>query len=167
MKTFKLSLSILDWILEFFALLSVLSTIVLFVLFWIEAPEVVPVHYNIYGVADRFGSKNTLIILPIIGIVTYVGLTFLNRFPHIFNFPVKVSEQNRMILYKTATTMVRWTKLFICLLLAVTLLQEVRSIQSYQYKSDNSSIFILIACLTFCMVFYIVKMTRTGNKHLD
>ena len=166
MKTFKISLSILDWILEFFALLSILSVIVLFVFFWIEAPKIVPVHYNIYGVADRFGSKVTLIIIPIISIVSYLGLTFLNRFPYIFNFPVKVSEQNRTILYKTATTMIRWIKLFICLLFTVILLQTVGNIQNYEYKLDNNYLFILIGCLFCCLIFYIIKMTKIGSRSL-
>ena len=164
MKPFKFPLSILDCILELLALLSVVGTIILFVIFWIDAPKVVPIHYNIYGIADRFGSKTTLIALPIISIISYVGLTFLNRFPHVFNLPVRVSEQNRTMLYKTATTVIRWTKLFICLLFTVILLQAVGSIQNYEYKLNNSYLFILIACLFFCMIFYIIRMIRIGNS---
>ena len=54
-----------------------------------------------------FKNKTTLIILLVISIVTYIGLTLLNKFPYIFSFPVKVTEQNRLILYKNATRMVQ------------------------------------------------------------
>jgi hypothetical protein len=160
----KYSLSILDCILELLALLTVAGIIILFAVYWITAPEIVPIHYNIYGIADNFGSKNTLIISPIIAIVIYIGLTFLNSIPHVFNFPVKVTEQNKLILYKTASRMMRWTKLLICLLYANILLQEIRRIHNHGENLDNISLFILIACLMLCLIFYIVRMVRIGKK---
>jgi hypothetical protein len=107
-------------------------------------------------IADEFGNKTTLIILPVISIITYAGLTFLNKFPYIFNFPVKVTEQNRLLLYRNATRMVRWIKLIICLLFAVIVWQQIRIIN----RLNNISLFILIACLVICFIVYIVKMKR-------
>ena len=154
----KSSLNTIDYVLEFLSLLSVLCTVVLFVIFWIDAPEIVPVHYNIYGIADGFGNKTTLIILPVISIVTYLGLTLLNKFPYIFNFPVKVTEENRQILYKNATRVVRWTKFIMCLLFTVIVWQQI----GVNDRINNTSLFILIACLIICFIVYIVKMIRTG-----
>ena len=159
----KPSLSILDYILEFFSLLSVLGIIILFVIYWVNAPEVVPIHYNIYGIADGFGSRTTLVILPIISVLTYIGLTVLNKFPHIFNFPVKVTEENKLFLYRTSTRMVRWTKLLICLLYASIVWQQIRIMNNQIENLDNVSFFILIACLVLCLIFYIVKMIRTNK----
>ena len=160
----KPSLSILDYVLELFSFLSVLGIIILFVIYWIDAPKIVPIHYNIYGIADRFASKTTLIILPIISVLTYVGLTFLNQHPHIFNFPAKVTAQNILILYQTATRMMRWTKLFTCLLFANILWQKIRIINNHGDKLNNTSLLILIACLMLCLIFYIVKMVKIGKK---
>ena len=156
----KSSLSAIDYVLEFLSLLSVLCTIILFVIFWIDAPKTVPVHYNIYGIADGFGNKTTLIILPVISIVTYVGLTLLNKFPYIFNFPVKVTAQNRLILYKNATRMVRWNKLIICLLFAVIVWQQI----GISNRLNNIFLFILTACLMICFIVYVVKMIRVGKS---
>jgi hypothetical protein len=163
---YKSSLNTIDYVLELLSLLSVLCTIVLFVIFWIEAPKSIPIHYNIYGIADRFGNKTTLIILPVMSVVTYAGLTFLNKFPYIFNFPVKVTEQNRLILYKNTTKMVRWNKLIICLLFAVIVWQQIGIIRNHYNKLNNISIFILIAYLILCFIFFAIKMNKV-NRNLD
>jgi hypothetical protein len=160
----KPSLSILDYVLEFFALLFVLVSIVLFVIYWNKLPEIVPIHYNIYGVADRFGSKTTLIVFPIISILTYIGLTFLNRYPHIFNYPTIITENNRLILYKAATQMIRWIKLFICLLFTDILWHGTRLINNFEYKLDNVFLFIIIAGIVLCPIFYITIIIKIGKR---
>jgi len=159
----KHPLNVLDYIIEFSSLLSVLCTIVLFVIFWNNAPQIVPIHYNIYGVADRFGSKTILIILPIISSMTYIGLTVLNKFPQVFNFPAKVTEENKVILYKIATRMIRWIKLFICLLFADIVRQGAKMTYNQEYRLGSVSLFIFIACIMFCLIFYIAKMIRISK----
>jgi hypothetical protein len=154
----------LDYVLEVFSLLVVLATIILFVFFLISAPQIVPIHYNIYGVADKFGSKATLIILPVFSIITYVGLSILNRFPYIFNFPVKVTEQNHLFLYKMATRMIRWIKFLVCLIFADIVRQETRTFKYNEYAINNISIFIILTCIMLCLTYYIVKMSRINSN---
>ena len=94
--------SIWYYIVEILSLLSVLGAVVLYIIYWIKAPNIVPIHYNIYGEADGYGSKTVLVILPILSVLMYVGLTILKKYPHIFNFPITVTEQNALSLYKMA-----------------------------------------------------------------
>ncbi len=72
-----------------------------------ELPAQVPVHFNASGTVDNFGNKGNIWILPILGLVTVIGLSVLNRFPHIFNYPVPVTEENAEELYQNATRMIR------------------------------------------------------------
>ena len=60
----KIRLIALDYIIEIAALLSVLAAITLYIIYWIKAPNVVPIHYNIYGEVDGYGSKTALITEP-------------------------------------------------------------------------------------------------------
>ena len=43
--------------------LIIISPAVYLVIVWNKLPERVPIHFNLKGIADRYGSKNELIIV--------------------------------------------------------------------------------------------------------
>ena len=78
-------------------------------------PDTIPTHFNASGEADGFGSKASIIGLPVIASLLFVGLTVLNRYPHIFNYPTAITEDNALRLYTLATRMLRYLKLVLIL----------------------------------------------------
>lgn len=74
-------------------------------------PDIIPTHYNIEGQADGFGAKDTIWLLPTITTLLFVGLTILNNFPHTFNYPTKITEDNAKSQYTNATRLIRYLKL--------------------------------------------------------
>lgn len=104
-----------DRALEVATFLGVLLLIALPVLYYAELPETVPVHFNGKGIADRYGSKGTMLMLPVIGTLMCFGLYALNRFPHIFNYPVEITEENAEKHYRNGTGLIRWLNLIIVL----------------------------------------------------
>jgi uncharacterized membrane protein len=92
-------------------------------LFWIilvasyhQVPANVPTHFDLLGKPDAFGHKSQLFVLPIVTSALFFGLTWLNKFPHIFNFPIEINEQNAEIQYRLSTRFLRWLKGWIVLL---------------------------------------------------
>jgi uncharacterized membrane protein len=81
-------------------------------------PDPIPTHFNAAGEADGFGSKASIIGLHVIATLLYVGLTALNRFPHIFNFPTPITQDNALSQYTNATRMIRYLKLILVLVFA-------------------------------------------------
>jgi len=161
----KIRPTALDYTIEVFAVLSVLAVIILYAIYWTKAPEIVPIHYNIYGEADGWGSKTESLSLPITAVFFYIGLTILNKYPHIFNFPTTVTEQNAFSLYKIATRMMRWLKLLLCLLFAYMIWHELRIIITNQEsKLDGSWLF--IAVMLFILIFSIVKMIKKPKNYI-
>lgn len=70
----------IDQLIELF---SVICLILLFFLpfyFMGDLPGKIPSHFNGVGEADGFGGKNSIWVLPVVGLGVYVLLTFLNRF---------------------------------------------------------------------------------------
>ena len=65
----------------------------------------VPIHFNIFGKADAFGSKSTLVILLIIGWFLIAGMTVVGALPSVWNTGVKVTEKNREKVYSIIRTM--------------------------------------------------------------
>lgn len=107
---FKIELTTTDRILEItgWASLAVLWIVTLF--YFRLLPETIPTHFNAAGIADDHGPKASVFILPAIGTILFIGLTILNRFPHIFNYPVKITPENRLRQFTMATRLVRVLK---------------------------------------------------------
>ena len=81
-------------------------------------PETVPTHFNAKGEADDYGSKFSLISLPLIALVLYLFLFIINKFPHLHNYSVNITEDNALKQYRTSTRFVRFLNLFTTLIFA-------------------------------------------------
>lgn len=118
----KLSLSPLDNKLELTSkiLLVVLWALTIYSL--LKLPTTIPIHFNVSGQPDNYGNKLTLLILPILATTIYFGLTQLNKFPHIFNYMTKITENNVQKQYTIATRMLRFLKLAILVIFLLIIL---------------------------------------------
>jgi len=112
----KITLTLFDKLVESMSwlLLIILWIIILWCFF--KLPETIPLHYNFSGIADSYGNKYTYFILPVVGTLLFVLLTIINRYPHLFNYPVKITEDNALKLYTIATRLIRYMKMVILLI---------------------------------------------------
>jgi uncharacterized membrane protein len=91
--------------------IKVLSLLLIVIMFlpifsqWNALPNKVPIHFNAEGIVDGWGSKGNLWILPMIGLILFVMMSILERFPHIYNYPVMITEKNAPKLYLEARRM--------------------------------------------------------------
>ena len=83
----KLELTKIDKAVEIMAWLLICADWALVINTYKSLPNIIPTHYNGAGLADGFGDKSMIFTLPLVATVLFVGLTILNRFPHIFNYP--------------------------------------------------------------------------------
>jgi uncharacterized membrane protein len=118
----KLTLSPLDNKLE-------LTSKIFLVVMWgltfytyLKSPPIIPTHFNVSGKADNYGNKVTLLILPILATIIYLSLTQLNKYPHIFNYMTRITEENARRQYAIATRMLRFLKLAILLIFSLIIL---------------------------------------------
>ena len=112
----KLKLTRTDYLLESASFLGLVATWIIAFIAYQSLPDIIPTHYGIKGQADDWGSKSTIFILPVISLVLIIGMSILNRFPHIFNYPVKVTEENALQLYRKGTLLIRIIKVIIVIL---------------------------------------------------
>lgn len=111
-------LQTLDYALEALAVISLLMLLGLAMFNYGQLPEQIPTHYNINGSPDGFGSKTTLWVLPIVGLLLYVLMTLINRRPEGFNYLVIITPENAAVQYRMATRVIRFMKAFVMLLFA-------------------------------------------------
>lgn len=83
---------------------------------WKALPPVIPVHFGLSGMPDGWGAKAILWLFPALSAAIYVGLTVMSRFPHTFNYPVPITEENAARQYQIACELLSWLKAeLICL----------------------------------------------------
>ena len=82
-------------------------------------PEIIPTHFNIKNQVDAVGTKTFIFVFPVLGTVVFFGLTFINQYPHIFNYLRPITAQNAEQQYRNATGLVRFLKLFIVFIFSI------------------------------------------------
>jgi uncharacterized membrane protein len=83
---------------------------------WSTLPDLVPVHFNIWGVPDANGSKVILAILAFIGLLLYFVLTIPQRNPANSNIPFNVTDSNRaehLLLVQSLMTILKLEMAFV------------------------------------------------------
>jgi hypothetical protein len=79
---------------ELFAAAAVIWLTLYLLVTWGSLPVSIPVHFNVAGEANRWGSRNGLLFLYGVLAAMYAGLSMLQRFPHICNYPFDLTSQN-------------------------------------------------------------------------
>ena len=127
-------------------------------------PETIPTHYNAAGEADDFGGKTSIIRLPIIATLLFIGITVLNQYPHIFNYPTTITQDNALRIYTLATRMLRYLKLvFVTIFGGITF----KTIQTASGESSGLGGWFLplTAGLIFIPLIYFVIKSVQGKNH--
>ena len=70
----KLKLTLTDWIVELLALLLVLLCWVIMFINYNQLPETIASHFDSFGKANGFSSKESIIALPVISTLLFIGL---------------------------------------------------------------------------------------------
>jgi uncharacterized membrane protein len=118
----KLTLSPLDNKLELTSKIFLVVMWGLTIYTFLKLPTTIPIHFNASGQADNYGNKLTLLILPILSTIIYFGVTQLNKYPHIFNYMTKITEENATKQYSIATRMLRFLKLAIPIIFSLIII---------------------------------------------
>lgn len=151
---------------NFDILLEVIAIVILVYLWYLTymnyqtLPEQIATHFNASGKVDEYGSKSTILLLPIIATGMYVLMTIINKFPHTFNYLTEITKENAYRQYKLATQMIRFLKANIIVIFTLITHFIIRDA-----KSDSSSMgtwFLPVFLgLTFIpIIAYMVQMIR-------
>ncbi len=128
-----------------------------------QLPDKIPAHFDLSGRPDRFDSKGTIFILPLMGTVFYSVLSFLNKFPHVFNYTVRITEENARRQYLNATKMLRYTKLIIVILftdIAMATISAASNPSMNMSKWFTPVLFTLVGLLLLIIIYFIVRSIR-------
>lgn len=77
--------------------------------------EIIPLHINIHGEVDNYGSKRELFILPAIALLIYLLMWWLERNPQLYNFP-NSKKHSRKEQEKIGVELISWLKVITVLM---------------------------------------------------
>lgn len=160
----KISLDGFDICLEIIGALSLIFLLGYPLYNYPSLPDIIPTHFDVYGNPDHFSPKNMLAILPSIGLGLYLGLTLLNFYPHLFNYPQDITELNAAKSYKIATKLIRGLKLLISCFFAYIIFSSIQIARGNQEGLGNFTLAIFIGAIFLFMSFYFITMFKT-NPH--
>lgn len=132
----KVPLEPLDIGLDLLSVAIITVTIIYTILMYTNLPETLPIHFNFKGEADNYGNKSAVLWLPIFNIGMFILLFMLNKFPHIHNYMVNITEENALKNYRFSTRIVRFTNLFITILFSFI---QYQIIESAHLKTSEGS----------------------------
>jgi uncharacterized membrane protein len=146
------------------ALILLLAIIAVATYSCMKLPAIVPVHFNAAGNPDSYGSKYTLIFLPVLAVLVYFFLGFLNRYPHWFNYLQQITEDNAETQYRQSTRLLRLLRLNVMMIFLLVL---ICSYLAGAGRLPRLPGFILPLILVLAMgpvFFYLAKSLGTSKK---
>jgi uncharacterized membrane protein len=126
-------------------------------------PDTIPTHFNTAGEVDGFGSKASIIGLPVIASLLFIGLTVLNRYPHSFNYPTAITQDNALRQYTLATRILRYLKLVLVLVFGGI---EFMTIQNATGKGAGLGVWFLPLTLVLVflpLIYFVVKSLKKSH----
>jgi hypothetical protein len=93
------------------SLLGLAAAVVLAVSAWHSLPARLATHYDDDGQATSWGSKWVLILFPLAGIVLFVMMTLISRFPMLLYYPIRLTRQNAHRQVMLALLLIAWMRM--------------------------------------------------------
>ncbi len=156
----KIALDLFDKMVEGVGLLALLFLIGVPVVYYGDLPAAIPGHYGFSGVPDAFIDPATIWFLPALGLVLYIGMTALSRFPHILNYPIEITAENAGRVYRLASKMVRVIKTEIVCMFSYITYSTIQTALGKQSGLGNYLIMIFVVLIFGTIVYFMTSMIR-------
>ena len=160
----KLQLGVADIILESLGWLAILAIWGLVIDNYSTLPNSIPTHFNAAGVPDIYGSKPELFVLPIMATLTFLIVTFLNKFPEIFNYPTDITTSNASAQYLNSTRMMRYLKMILVVIFGIIVFNKIQI--AYGLKNGLGYWFmpLSLGLLFLPLIYFISNSFRLSKK---
>lgn len=149
-----------DYAIGVTALLLLLLQAYLLMQYWAELPERLPTHYNFRGEPDAYGSKASVLFLPLLGIGLFVMMTFVALNPQSMNLPVKVTDENREQVYAQGVRFIHILRLLITILFTYLFWGTISVGLGWQSQLDNRVLFGFLGLLAVTMIWFFAGVSK-------
>ncbi|WP_179134425.1 DUF1648 domain-containing protein [Oceanobacillus timonensis] len=159
----KLKMTFIEKLLNVVGILSFSGVMMYMIYTWNAVPNLVPGHYNVSGEVTRWGGREELFILLAVGVLLWIGMTVLERFPHVHNYK-NLTEANIKGQYINSRMMMNVLKNEIAILFPFIIWNDIRVARGFSSYMNTWSLIIIVLILTGTLVFFIVRSNRQKRK---
>jgi len=124
-------------------------------------PETIPIHYSFSGEADAFGGKGNIFTSPLVATIFFTGLTILNKFPKLFNYPNNISSEDARRLYRNASRLIRYLKLFLVIIFGLGSFQTIRIAIGQSSELGVWFLPLTLGLIFLPIIYFLIKGSRT------
>ena len=123
-------------------------------------PNEIPIHFGLSGQADRWGDKGMIFFMPFLGSFLTFIILFISQHPQTFNYPVKITEENKERQAVLAQQMTHYLLLVINLLF-LSLVSDSIDVALGNIKTLRTLwLYIAIGCLFLIPILYMIIARR-------
>ncbi|HLR69460.1 MAG TPA: DUF1648 domain-containing protein [Virgibacillus sp.] len=155
----KIKQTPIEKILNIIAFVIFLGSILYILFEWSPMPNEVPGHYNAVGEVDRWGRKGELWIVPFVGLVLWVGLSILEKFPHIHNYS-NLTEDNAEQQYKNSRLMLNFLKNEILLIFSYINWKDIQVAKGQAESLGICFLPIFLIIIFGTLIFFVLRSLR-------
>ncbi|MEN9578324.1 MAG: hypothetical protein RJA70_1333 [Pseudomonadota bacterium] len=145
------------------ALGTVVTLLVYAVWVWPDLPARVPTHFGISGAPDGWGSRAWLLALPTLATLLFLGLTFLERVPHLYNYPIEVTASNAPLVYALGRQLVLALKLIVVVAFGLVFRTSVEVALGRAAALPGGFFPIIVGSTAAVFVITLVRVAATGR----
>ncbi|KPP99608.1 MAG: protein of unknown function DUF1648 [Bacteroidetes bacterium HLUCCA01] len=125
-----------------------------------DLPDEVPRHFGPDGSPTAWSGKGFIWIMPIIGSIMFVKLFFLSRYPHIYNYPVTVTEENAPRLYLKGSRMIRVLNAVLVYVFLYITYSSIQTALGEQSGLNPAIMFAMMGTIFAIIGFYLIDSYR-------
>jgi uncharacterized membrane protein len=148
---------------RYFELLSItlaMGALFYFIFYYPQLPAELPVHFDLEGNADRYGSKILLGIVPVLNVLVVIGFQFLSKKPQYLNYPISKTAENSQQLELLGQQLLRTMGLLIALLLGYITFATTNNGLGRSQGLNPTTMVVLGLAIVVILLYYIRKMMR-------
>ena len=130
---------------------------------WASLPDQVPTHFNAAGEVDDFGSRSTLLVIPLIGIAIFVLLSWAERNPSKLNYSIKPTEENRNRLYRLGSDLALYLKVITTATLCYITYSVVQSARGSEQGLGIAFLPVVLVLNLGLLIYVLWRMSRLAT----
>ena len=123
-------------------------------------PQQVPIHFNIAGEADGWGSKYFLLVLPFITIVTTLALEAVEKRPHIHNHSYRLNENNVYQFYAISIRSLNLVKNGTLIIFGILQFEMVQTAREADFTLGYVMMGLFLILLVLPILWHIISISK-------
>ncbi|MDB5202832.1 MAG: hypothetical protein JWQ27_2241 [Ferruginibacter sp.] len=125
-----------------------------------QLPSRIPVHFALNGEPDRMGSRDTIWILCGIATMLFVLLTLISQYPQSFNYPAKITQDNKVYQHQLAVQLMCRLNISILLVFIFCLIEIKIAAKKKSLPFHGWELQLILALVFLPTILYLVKSLR-------